>query len=211
LDDVIVPTGLAERILAASDSSETTAEVALPTRPERAPGKRWISRRQWLLIGGSVATIFVIVVCARLFLFGHQPPISHQELAADAGGWMNRLAPANWQTGKLPSGVAMDRAVLATPRQWQAVREPHSSGWQGNVTAIDLAASGKPRAVLFVVRSSASFSVPATPTQTALMSPTGGYKATAWQRPRSKLLYVLVVEEDRGQRLSDFLRRPAEA
>jgi len=211
LHDVPIPAGLAERILAASESSETTAEVALPTRPERALIRRWASRRQALLMGGSIATILVIVVCARLFLFGRTGPIGHQELAGDVGGWMNRLAQANWQTGKLPSGITMDRAVLATPRQWQAVREPHSTGWQGNVMAIDLAAPGKPRAVLFVVRSSARFSVPAMPTPTALMSPTGGFKATAWQRPGSKLLYVLVVEEDRGQRLSDFLRRPAEA
>lgn len=211
LADIPVPAGLAERILAASESSETAAEVSLPNRAERTLSRHWISRRQVLLIGGSIATILVIVVCARVFLFGKTPPIGHQELASDVGGWMNRLAQADWRSGKLPGGVTMDSAVLAPARQWQTVRGPNSAGWKGSATAIDLAAPGKPRAVLFVVRSSARFSVPTTPTQTALLSPTGGYKATAWQRPGSKLLYVLVIEEDRGQRLSDFLRKPAEA
>jgi len=75
------------------------------------------------------------------------------------------------------------------------------------VTAIDLAGPGRSRAILFVVKSSAKFSVPPTPTTTPLLSLTGGYKATAWQLPN--VLYVLAVEE--RERLDDFLRKPPEA
>ena len=212
LADIPVPIGLAERILAASESSETATEISLPIQDEIAQSKRWLSRRQWLLIGGSIATILVIVVCARLFLFGRTPPIGHQKLASDVDGWVNRLAQTDWRTGTLPNRVAMDSAVLAPPRQWQTVRGPHSAGWKGNVTAIDLALPGNPRAVLFVIRSIVRVFRSRDTDANGVFVADGRPQAAAWQwRHNSKLLYVLVVEEDRGQRLGDFIRKTPEA
>ena len=71
--------------------------------------------------------------------------------------------------------------------------------------ALDLAPPGGPRAVLFVVSAPARFRVSAAPFTTAL-APTGNIKAVAWQNPRTNLLYVLVVDEDRGQRLEQYLK-----
>jgi hypothetical protein len=63
---------------------------------------------------------------------------------------------------------------------------------------------------LFVVKSKARFAVPSAPTATVRLGLSSGYVGTAWQRS-SGVLFVLVVEADRGQRLEDFLRKPAQA
>ena len=210
LHDVPVPVGLAERILAARESCEPTAEVSLPHERAASPRSKWqFSRRQWLLVGGSLGLAAVIGVCVIQFLSGRSRSISQQELAGDVTACIDGLRTANWHPAAagLPNGVVLDPSVSVTPRQWLTLPVPHSAGWSGSVTAIDLARPGQERAVLFVVRSSATFAVQDTPTPTALLSITGGYKATAWQT--RGLLFVLVVKE-RG-RLEDFLRKAPEA
>jgi len=208
LRDLPVPAGLAERILAASETSGTGAEVSLPpARDELPKTNRWIGRRTWLVAAGSLSLAVLLMAVVYKLAPAWRRPISQTELAADTTALLSDLPPNGWLTGVLP--VPIDAAVLAGPRQWQAVHGPRSAGWSGAVTIIDLAGQAKPRAMLFVVRSSSRFSVPSVPTTTALLPLTGGYKATAWQRPNGKLLYILVIEE-RGQ-LDDFLRKPPEA
>jgi hypothetical protein len=95
---------------------------------------------------------------------------------------------------------------VAGPRGWKRLASSNTSGWSTNVTAIDLAPPNSPRAILFVVKSSARFAVPAIPTTTARLTLSRGFSATAWQRQGSNLLYVLVVEAGHNQQLESYVR-----
>jgi len=211
LHDVPVPAGLAERILAASESRNDQPEVSLPEQAEVSRGRFWIGGRRWLLAAGSLSLAVVLTVLIYQLGGGWSRPIAPDQLASDVTECINVSNATNWRTDGLPAGIALG-SVVAVPRQprWQKLPVPRSAGWSGSVTAVDLAGPGRPQAILFVVHTSARFSVPSTPTTTSHLPLTGGYKATAWQEPASNLLYVLVAK-DRGQRLDVFLRKPREA
>jgi hypothetical protein len=208
LDDVDVPEGLAGRLIARLEvgaASERSAGRVLV-----ATGRARSLRRRVLIAIGSLALVALITVS---LVYMNQSPreIAREELSGDVAGWLAALPVKNWRAmPTLAKGVEVDRAVVAQPRQWQIVSHAKSSDWSGTVTAIDLAPPTSPRAVLFVVRSNARFVVPSTPTATVRLGLSSGFVGTAWQRS-SGVLYVLVVETDRGQRLEDFLRKPAQA
>lgn len=209
LHDLPVPDDLADQLIArmeveAAASKCSIGKMSVATRRARS------LRRQVLIAVGSLAMVALVAVSV---IYVHQSPraIAREELSGDVAGWLAALPAKNWRAmPTLPKGVEIDRAVIAQPRQWQVLSHPKSSGWLGTVTAIDLAPSTSPRAVLFVVRSNARFAVPSTPTATVRLGLSSGFVGTVWQRS-SGVLYLLVVETDRGQRLEDFLRKPAQA
>src|SRR5262245_22286902 len=219
LHDVDVPEGLASRLIArleveaASERSadqmpvppgQSTSDALVPRRRVR------LLRRRVLIAIGSLALVALIAV--SIIYVGQSPrEVAREELSGDVAGWLAALPAKNWRPmTTLTKGMEVDRVVVAQPRQWQIVSHAKSADWSGTVTAIDLAPPTSPRAVLFVVRSNARFAVPSTPTATVRLGLSSGFVGTAWQRS-SGVLYVLVVETDRGQRLEDFLRKPAQA
>jgi hypothetical protein len=208
LHDVPVPDDLADRLIA---RLEVEAAPKYSTGDTLAPRRRVRSlRRRVFIAAGSLALVALVAVS---FIYVRQTPreIAREELSGDVAGWLVALPAKNWRpVPTLSKGIEVDRAVVAQPRQWQIVSHVKSSGWSGTVTAIDLAPPTSPRAVLFVVRSNARFAVPSTPTATVRLGLSSGFVGTAWQRSPG-VLYVLVVETDRGQRLEDFLRKPAQA
>jgi hypothetical protein len=211
MHDLPVPAGLAERILAAREAPGAAAEVSLPPACDNVmKTSGGLGRRIWLAAAGSLSLAVLLTVVVYKLAPAWRRPISQTELAADTATLLSDLPSSGWRTDGLPNQVPIDPAVLAAPRQWQAVHVPRSAGWSGTVTAIDLTGSSTRRAMLFVVRTSSRFAVPRVPMPTVLLPLTGGYEATAWQRPNGKMLYILVVEE-RGQRLEDFLRKTPEA
>jgi hypothetical protein len=217
LHDLPVPAGLAERLLAVAESKMPAPEVNLPLAISESGAtsarSRRRSRRRWLLAGGSLALVALLALSAYPWLRTVHV-VAREELGGQAAQWLQQLPTNSWQAAnRLPPNVAIDPAVAARPRQWQPLTIQRPSGWSASVTAVDLSPSGPeaPRAVLFVVKSSASFAVPAIPTATSRLSLSGGFAATAWQRPGSAFLYVLVVEERGGQRLDDYLRNRSAA
>src|SRR5207237_10937160 len=155
-----------------------------------------LTRRTWLVAGASAAAI--LVAFGSFALFRPQPVIAQEQLAAEVTGWLAKLPPSAWQPiGKLPRGMAIDPAVAAQPQQWQRP-SVHASGWLDSVVAIDLTPPGSgPRAMLFVVTSSARFNVPTRPAATTRLALSGGFTGTAWQRQGSHLLFVLAIEDRR--------------
>jgi hypothetical protein len=216
LHDAPVPVGLADRLIA-SMQAEAAPAVALSERSlsneRNGAGRRRFSRRQWWLAGGAAALAASIVAMAAPFVRPEREVVQ-EELSGDVAGWMSNMAANKWQsaaTVALPKGVELDSAVNGKALQWQSFQVRGNKGWTGTVTAIDLRQAGQPRAILFVVRSSARFDVPSTPTAAKRLALSRGFKATAWQRRERGVLLVLVVEEDRGQLLEDFLRKPTQA
>jgi len=210
--DVPVPAGLAERLLqAAQHPDEPEANVCLPANPER---RQWfvrrpnLTRRHWILAGCSTALVGLIAFVSSQLL---EPlrTVTQEEIASETLVARAHLSATAWQPiAKLPRNIRIDPAVIGTPHHWQIVRAANSAAWSAGITAIDLTpqGAGRAKAFLFVVSSSAKFSVPTRPAAVARLSLSGGYTATAWQRLGSNLLFVLVVEEDRNQHLEDYLR-----
>jgi hypothetical protein len=211
-----VPPGLADRLVAAVQA-EPMPELGLAEKREAVERigsvRRRFSRRQWWLAGGGMALAAMLAAVAFPFLRPAQI-VARDELGADVAGWLANLNANKWQSvasAALPKESSLDPAVNGHALRWQSFPARGNSGWAGKVTAVDLRPADQPRAILFVIRSSARFSVPAAPTVARPLTLSRGFAATAWQREQRGVLFVLVVEEDRGQRLEDFLRRPTQA
>jgi len=214
LHDAPVPLGLADRLTAALQA-EAAPAVALAERSATnecdVAGRRRFGRRNWWVVGGAVALAVLVVAFAAPFVVRSVRDVAQNELSGDVAGWISSVTANKWRPiTTMPKEIELDSAVIGKALQWQSIQARDHSGWTGEVTAIDLRPAGQPRAMLFVVRSSARFNVPPTPTAQRRLALSHGFAATAWQRSGGALL-VLVVEEDRGQRLEDFLRRPTQA
>lgn len=207
LHDAPLPEGLHERLLSAAENDLRDAEVSLPNIGGASAARRHQRiRRRWLLAGGSLA----MVLALGFALFpGLRPQrtVKEHELAVAVQAWLAKIHPT-WQPlagGRYPPGFPQDVAVKAVPQRWQPLKAS-GADWSANVAAIDIAPMGRSRALIFVVRSSARFSVPTLPVATKDLGLSRGTKAIAWQRTGSQLLYVLAVDEDGSQSLSDYLQ-----
>jgi hypothetical protein len=204
LHDVAIPSGLEGRILARIHA-ESPSPANVVTK------KRWRPTRRHAVLAAITTGLLACLAVFFVPSLVPRPAVPREQLTADVLDWLSSK-PAAWQPiSAFPRHMGLDSAVPAAastpPRGLLHVR---SRSWSGTAVSVELAPAGAPRATLFVVRSQTQFAVPSAPATTFRLGLTGGYTATAWQRPNG-LLYVLVVETDRGQRLEDFLRRPAQA
>jgi hypothetical protein len=203
LHELPVPAGLMERMLAATETNRPAPAV---------PATRFWQRRPWLTAIGSVAATFLLAVTA-LWLAPRTPrQVSQEDLGQAVGAWYSAVVPAaEWQTGKLPAGFSKPSNVIPAPVRWRRLTASHN-GWSVHGVAMELNPPTLPRATLFVVSSPVRFNVPAQPPRTAMtFTGVAGAKAIAWQNPKTKLLYVLVFEGDRGQRLEHLVRQLPQA
>jgi hypothetical protein len=209
MHDVPISAGLLERLLTATkDAAQGMTAPATDAAAVSLPAVRQRGRilRRWLLAGGSA---LVLALGVGLYQ-GLRPPrtVKEAELGGAVESWLTQLQPSLWRSlasGKYPPEFPPDPSVSATPRQWQALNSSQN-GWSASLAAVDIAPAGRPRAVLFVIRSSATFKVPTLPLAASGLPLSKGMKATAWQRTSSSVLYVLAVEEVRGQTLGDYLQ-----
>src|SRR5262245_6070666 len=194
MNDLPVPECLAERLIASIDAAQPPSLVSLPS------SRRFrVSRRSALLAAGSLALVALLAFGVYQLLSTRQT-VAQAELSGEVGRWLTGLDLKMWRpigSSPLPNGVVIDQAIAARALQWQDVSPaPNRANWAPQVTAIDIAPAGRPKAYLFVVRSRTNFAVPAAPTTTSRLSLSRGFAATAWQRSSAGILYVLVVEED---------------
>jgi hypothetical protein len=217
LDDVPVPAGLAERLLAKAASSRLSTAVhsatesaateaaagELATPADRSSRRRWL----WRVAGAGLATaaVAVLAVFAGPLAWGPATPrkVSTQDLLAEVDTWMNSSSQDNagWQkmTTRAPAGFSRPSAVIRPPRQWLSFK----TGGGDAAVAYDLSAAGS-RATLFVVETKARYPVGPLPYST-VPGATGGRQIAGWQSPTH--LYVLVV--DQGRTPDEYLRRPS--
>jgi hypothetical protein len=204
LHDVPVPSGLVERLLTA-----VGPQVDLPARnDDSSPALKQRSRvvsRRFIAVAGSLALVTLFAISAYQFWPRSGRLVTKDELSSAVAGWLVQTArqPQAWNDGQ-PKDVALDGTVSGRAQRWQQFQMASENGWSARVTAIDVAPPGKPRAILFVVQSSARFQVP--PTPASRLSLSGGLKAVAWQPTSTGVLYVLAVDEDAGQTLDSYLR-----
>lgn len=219
LDDVPVPAGLAERLLAGAassrlstavqsaveyaESSAAATAVALPAPADRSTRRSWL----WRVAGAGLATLAVAVVALVAGPLTWRPATpgaaTTQDLLAEVDAWMDASSAGHgaWRnmTAPVPTGFSHPSAVVVRPQQWRSFR----TGAGEAAVAYDLSTTGS-RATLFVVETKARYPVGPLPF-TAVPGATGGRQVAGWQSATH--LYVLVV--DQGPAPDQYLRRPS--
>jgi hypothetical protein len=202
IEEVTVPSGLAQRILSRlngaqprsgellavaeacqSARSQSSAEIA----PFAAP-RSW-SRRRWVAVVASSVAAGLLVAFGVHFL-GQHDEIDFELLAAE---WQVELRKHKWrQIADAPRDLIVPASVKATPVHWQWIGDFTSA----RVAAYELAQAGAGKAMLYVTRM-ARPDLPGAPPLKP-QSDTGG-KAVAWWQSGG-LVYVLVVENGNDYR-----------
>lgn len=200
LDDVELPAGLADRLLAGCEAalvSPASSEEKSVDAP--ATKKRW-SRRQVIAMFAAAASLLIVLVGGWQFLIWTKPrPVSNDVLAQSAMQWFDQSGPAsNWSTGSAPTkDFPLDPAMVYGPVRWRQVNP--------STVVYEMRHQGQ-RALLFVSKQTRPHPGLATSPFTGLNA-SGGIELGAWQR--QKMVYVLAVSGGHGPRpLEVFVRRP---
>ncbi len=188
LDDVPIPAGLADRLLAAVTAEISQAESSTIVAPAKPEGS--VSRRRALWGIGMVAGIAASLLLA---IFLRPTPTIYLESAALLDEIRQELPALSdqWST-ELASAAAThpvdDLALAASARRWQLF----DTSLDRQAVVYDLALPGRKRAMLIVMkRDRVESDLPSMPARGPL-SNTEGVCLGAWQR--DGLIYVLVVE-----------------
>lgn len=201
--EVPVPAGLAERLLAAVETSAGTSpdaplerpsppSLAGDSDPDLKPRRRWtrgIHPRAWAVMAGSLAVTAVfagILLVAQRFK-GLEPTVGEQ-LPGEVLRWVDAIERQGWNDNLQAVELhdyPLDRAVR-TPRRWCQIVTAYDS----QTVVYDLAPSGGGAAFVFCMRSKARNSaLPDTPW--TFSSATGGKTLGVWRR--GDMVYVLMV------------------
>jgi len=189
MEQVPVPSGLAERILGRLEAAAELGATPVPALPfernaeqqqSRSSRQSGVSARRRWLAAGSLAAASLLVAA---FLSTWLKTDTDRPLESQADGWLQDLA-AKWEpVERAPRGFELPLGVTATPSGWQHIGNPRG-------VAFRLSDRNAATATLFVVRLSGAglpMAPPAVPQST-----TGGKAVAYWQK--GPLVYVLVIE-----------------
>ncbi len=200
IDDVAVPPGLRERILArivaeqGAGSGEQGAgsreqgdaaddDVALPAQAT--------ARRRWVRSVAAVAASLLLLAAGYTF-WPHHSALSYDKLLDQSSQWYEQLRTNPIWQPLSPREAIRDfpvaEEIRRQPRHWADV-----SALVGQAAcAYDLSAADGHRATLFVISDDGQIAGSASPFKPG--SSTGGLMIGCWQS--GELVYVLVVEGD---------------
>jgi len=215
LQDVPVPSGLADRMLAAVEAATKAAQlaaseadgdatVALPPAAAESPAAPSRSRRAWLIAVPALAASLALGLAVVFWQQSEPRRVSQAELASLVETWYQQAQQRQGWTTSIDRATAeqfpVDSSVLlARPVAQRTI----SAASAGEAVAYELRRADR-KAVLLVVRTRDHYDVAPLPsTNRPLGMVTGNKKVAAWQS--GSLLYVLVVEANQGS-LRDFIR-----
>lgn len=194
LDDVEVPAGFAERLLAKCEAAVVTP--AQEEKPKKASRRKWLAQ---LSIAASLLIVALAAYPAITFIFNARQPVTADELAQSAVTWFDDCGPGAQWAPVNPTILAqypLDPALRFRPLVYRQVNP--------TTVAYNLSHSGK-RALLFV-------HLPARPHPTLHKFPygalpaSGGISLGAWQR--SEVVYVLgVTGSERPRPVDEFVNK----
>jgi hypothetical protein len=208
MDDVPLPAGLEERLVARLYEAAHDAAIGDPTAADMPSShgvsvaghsQPLLSRRKWLQWGGAAAAAAAAVSIA-VVLFNREKTLLPNQLEG-APQWHEALASAgDWQPfNAADADYAPPSELLRSPTRVRDV----SSVVGRDAYAYDLTLPGGPRATLFVIEQAEDAGVPsAAPFRP--QSSTMGHSVAYWQR--AGMIYVVVVESDRPEDYRDLLR-----
>lgn len=222
MHDVPLPAGLLDRLearLALGDSATLEDDDAAPLRDVAAKAttveapaaevdanhvaqlaggqERRVSRRGLWMALASLAAVALVAVGAVMM---SQSPrhVTKNELADSAMQWTGSVNSQNWKSGSVPTAYPIPAGMQATG--WQPFTTPE--GQKGVV--YNLTRAPRPDARLFVIKSHHKYDVATIPF-TELPGSSQNLAIAAWHK--NGHLYVVVVSEEGGQKLEDFIRR----
>jgi hypothetical protein len=193
LDDVQLPAGLTERMLAGCE-----AALVEPAEKEAHRVSKGVSRRKLIVAGLAVAASLVVVVLGSI-INATRPvvPVTVEQLAQLALQWRDQVTPANLTPVKQETlnAFPLDPAVIVSPSR-EVVLGP-------NVVAYELVRrNNSKRALLIVQRTNQPYAIFNFPSARARLPSSGTTFLNAWQR--HGCVYVLIYSSD--DRMDDFVR-----
>ena len=202
LHDVPVPQDLLDRLLAKAAAAAPVPAVAAEPASLSQPHFRVTRRAVLALVSLAAAAL----LAAGIGMYWPRPgrDVSQAELSEAALAWYDQIPVAEGWTAVADQArfrAQIPASVVRTPSRWRQLQTEH-----GPAVVYDLAAPGRPRALLFAVRTPDEFAV--APVPFSVVTATRGKAIGAWQS--GNMLYVLVIDRDR-QRLEDHIRRRPEA
>jgi hypothetical protein len=231
LDDVPVPAGLADRLLAraapeylkasvqsavaSSESAVAAAAVSLPPTNDEASiteatPKHRSTRRGvlWRLAAVASAALAVLVIAwvAGPLAWGPTAPrvVSSQDLLVEIDGWMDPSAQGNLGWRQMTAKVPAGFSKPTSVVVPPRQWRSFKTGAGDAAVAYELSSVPGSRATLFVVATEARYPVGPLPF-TTVPGATGGRQIAGWQSATH--LYVLVIEQ--GPPAEQYLRRPS--
>jgi hypothetical protein len=192
LDDVSLPAGLADRLLAGCE-----AAVVTPAVKDEPKSRTGFPRRKLMLAGfTSMASLLLIALGTYIVWPPNRGPVTGEALANSADQWFIQSGPdAKWQavTNSTQTAFPIDRAVIIKPSRWAPLADP-------SVVAYELKVEGK-RALLFVQRTNRPHAIRNFPSTE--LPATGGVYLAAWQR--NGFVYVVLLP-DRDIQIRQVIR-----
>jgi hypothetical protein len=211
MDELPVPAGLADRILAAAAACDghrlvekieqavtTTGDANAAAEVEPAKRHVLLARRQWSWIGG-VALLLVAAVIIQQTYFAPPTCVTKEQLVASAQVWFDAAVnrPGDGQSGEAPLPFPRSALSLA-PQTWRKM----PTAEERSLVAFDLTKLQMGgRIFLFAAKTNKRYEVASVPY--TRLSATGGLEIGAWQQ--GDLLYVVVIDQRSGRRLQDVL------
>lgn len=198
LDDVSVPTGLVDRLLASCEAAHVVPATTIEQKARR------LSRRQIIALFSAAASLLILVGggLALLDWLNKSRPVSNDVLAMNAVTWFDQCSPAaNWSPDAAPTKEFPLADIKYAPRGWR-----YLDAERRDVVAYEIVYQGQ-RALLFVIKPAGSYPDIAHSPLTRL-SASGGISLGAWQR--GDRIYVLSVHGSARQ-LEVFVHRSPQA
>lgn len=167
--------------------------------------KRTIRWRSWFIAAGVLGLLCSLVygiVASR----EHPIPVAEvieqsrlwrQTVQAERNAWKDNARESS-QTSPSKASLSshpIDRRIVASPRRSRSLKTAYGQAivYDLRDRSVDPADADR-LALLFVVKSNATFALPSSPPFAEPQSHTQGVVTGAWARPNEKLLYVLVIE-----------------
>jgi hypothetical protein len=200
LDDIAVPAGLAERMLARCEAAPatTSAEPILAKKANR------FSRRQLIALFSAAASLLILVGggLALQDWLNKSRPVSNDVLAMNAVTWFDQCGPAaTWHTAAAPpQQFPLDSAIKFAPKGWRYLDDE-----KRDIVAYEIVFRGE-RALLFVFKPTRPYPGLARTPFTGLTA-SGGISLGAWQR--NDRVYVLAVHGGNSRHPLDVFVRPS--
>lgn len=199
LDDVTVPAGFADRLLAGCEAAQVT-----PAATQIEPKSNRFSRRQVIALFSAAASLLILVGggLALQDWLTRSRPVSNDVLAMNAVTWFDQSGPAaTWESTPPPIQQFPLHDIKYAPKRWR-----YLDAEKRDIVVYEMGFQGQ-RALLFVIKPTRPYPQLSHSPFTGLTS-SGGISLGAWQR--NSRVYVLAVHGN-SQQLNIFVRPSRQA
>jgi hypothetical protein len=186
MDDVPVPTGLADRLLARLAEDRVTlsaTEAAAVAAPSAEQHTQPASRRRWLAWGAALAAS--LLVALGIWQSMKPTPFAAADIETLAHVWQEELTE-NWKSLPIPKSFTVPESLRGLEREWQRLQIDGAAA-----VAIRLGRNADDGTVLFLIDRQLDPPAPSSPPKNPQWT-TGGWSIAYWHERQQ--LNVLLVD-----------------